>query len=127
MLCDNSCRFSNNQVCQDGGTASIGSACSLGTDCNDCSPRSMRPARHSTPVAMLSGERSPVVELAVEVEVAMAKQEVGRERGAFGSGLEAGTGKPRRACWNERMIVSESIGLEVFATRQASNRMCVCA
>lgn len=38
--CTNTCRFANDGDCDDGGPGSDFSLCSLGTDCNDCGPRS---------------------------------------------------------------------------------------
>ena len=40
VLCDDSCIFSNDSLCSDGGEGSQGTAaCDLGTDCTDCGPR----------------------------------------------------------------------------------------
>jgi len=49
MLCDDTCRFSSNTYCQDGGSAgdggvdALGDACAYGTDCTDCGARYMKP------------------------------------------------------------------------------------
>lgn len=37
--CTNTCRFADDNECDDGGDGSVTSACNLGTDCNDCGPR----------------------------------------------------------------------------------------
>jgi hypothetical protein len=39
QLCDDSCPFANDGVCDDGGSDSIHDVCQLGTDCNDCGER----------------------------------------------------------------------------------------
>ncbi len=39
VICDDSCSFSNDGVCDDGGFDSSFSACDLGTDCTDCGDR----------------------------------------------------------------------------------------
>ena len=39
-MCENSCEgFSNDGVCQDGGSRSKNSLCEFGSDCSDCGPR----------------------------------------------------------------------------------------
>ena len=38
-LCSNTCKFSGDNVCDDGRAGSVTSACSPGTDCGDCGPR----------------------------------------------------------------------------------------
>ena len=38
-LCTNTCRFADDNECDDGGPASLYSVCDFGTDCNDCGPR----------------------------------------------------------------------------------------
>lgn len=40
MLCTNTCSTSNDSECDDGGPGSLYSICALGSDCNDCGPRS---------------------------------------------------------------------------------------
>ncbi|KAH9256856.1 hypothetical protein BASA81_004969 [Batrachochytrium salamandrivorans] len=37
--CDNTCSKANNNKCNDGGSGSVNSACTFGTDCDDCGPR----------------------------------------------------------------------------------------
>ncbi len=37
--CENSCATAFNAICEDGGTGSTASSCSLGTDCTDCGAR----------------------------------------------------------------------------------------
>ncbi|MBT3219441.1 MAG: hypothetical protein HN348_10145 [Proteobacteria bacterium] len=39
QLCDDTCTYANDGVCDDGGPGSVYSVCSLGTDCTDCGPR----------------------------------------------------------------------------------------
>ena len=39
QLCDDSCPFANDGVCDDGGKDSLNDVCQLGTDCNDCGER----------------------------------------------------------------------------------------
>ncbi|MDA7744754.1 hypothetical protein N8911_01510 [bacterium] len=39
QLCDDSCPFANDGVCDDGGKDSLHDVCQLGTDCNDCGER----------------------------------------------------------------------------------------
>ena len=36
VRCDDTCRFSNDNSCDDGGVGSAYSQCPLGTDCSDC-------------------------------------------------------------------------------------------
>ena len=38
-ICDDTCQFANDQMCDDGGTGSVTSLCSLGSDCSDCGSR----------------------------------------------------------------------------------------
>lgn len=38
-LCDNTCPFANDGVCDDGGEGSAGHVCQFGADCNDCGER----------------------------------------------------------------------------------------
>mgnify|MGYP007125720003 CR=1 FL=1 len=38
-LCENTCPFNNDGVCDDGGADSEYDVCQLGTDCNDCGER----------------------------------------------------------------------------------------
>ena len=38
-LCDDSCYYSQNGICEDGGVGSSYHACDFGTDCYDCGPR----------------------------------------------------------------------------------------
>jgi hypothetical protein len=38
-LCENTCTYSNDGQCDDGGPGADYSICDLGTDCNDCGPR----------------------------------------------------------------------------------------
>ena len=40
-MCDNTCHFASNGQCSDGGPGAEFTACSLGTDCNDCGPRTL--------------------------------------------------------------------------------------
>ena len=40
-LCTNTCATSNDNECDDGGPNSLYSICGLGTDCNDCGPRTV--------------------------------------------------------------------------------------
>ena len=49
--CDNSCQFSNDQECDDGGPASSYTACIYGTDCADCGERGLEapPPQPATP------------------------------------------------------------------------------
>jgi cysteine-rich repeat protein len=39
LLCDDSCQFANNLVCDDGGPGATSDICPLGADCADCGPR----------------------------------------------------------------------------------------
>jgi hypothetical protein len=38
-LCDNTCPYANDGVCDDGGDKSVNHVCQLGTDCSDCGDR----------------------------------------------------------------------------------------
>ena len=39
QLCNNTCRYAHDGACDDGGTGSQTSLCTLGSDCADCGPR----------------------------------------------------------------------------------------
>jgi len=39
VLCTNTCAYANDGECDDGGTNSLYDLCELGSDCNDCGPR----------------------------------------------------------------------------------------
>ena len=39
MLCDDTCNYAQDNVCDDGGTGSSFNVCTLGTDCTDCGAR----------------------------------------------------------------------------------------
>jgi hypothetical protein len=41
VLCENTCASDNDGECDDGGEASDFDRCELGTDCNDCGPRTL--------------------------------------------------------------------------------------
>jgi|GEM_PF-5269862 hypothetical protein len=43
-MCSNTCSYANDGECDDGGVGSQYSACSIGTDCNDCGARGDRRA-----------------------------------------------------------------------------------
>ena len=42
-VCGNSCTYSDNGLCQDGGGGHIGDSCDLGEDCSDCACAALDP------------------------------------------------------------------------------------
>ena len=46
-LCTNACRFASNGVCNDGAPGADGNECELGSDCDDCGPRTASAASGS--------------------------------------------------------------------------------
>lgn len=41
-ICDNSCPFADDGVCDDGGDGAVYDVCQYGSDCNDCGERMAR-------------------------------------------------------------------------------------
>lgn len=54
--CENSCATAFNAICEDGGTMSTASSCSLGTDCTDCGARGSGDSGSDAVCCTLSGD-----------------------------------------------------------------------
>ena len=73
-LCDNTCQYPfDYTVCDDGGPGADFALCALGTDCNDCGPRTYTGRRLQTELSMDTAEYSPALSV-VPSPVAASRQ-----------------------------------------------------
>ena len=49
QMCTNACWWSDNGLCQDGASGSLGNSCEYGSDCTDCGPRGGPPSVNVSP------------------------------------------------------------------------------